>query len=153
MPSEVTWEVTLAVGHTHPRQRGSGHSVVLMTSQGPQTQRWETSAEELGRGGNRTVPWRGEGERATSASPDTGRAVSGKWRAEPRPEPDSGKPTVRDRRGACRNVNHGGTRHPLDNRKGTLGSKYSSNPSQEVSSGTPRHHCVGSDWKKSSSHA
>ena len=119
MPSEVTWEVTLAVGHTHPRQRGSGHSVVLMTSQGPQTQRWETSAEELGRGGNRTVPWRGEGERATSASPDTGRAVSGKWRAEPRPEPDSGKPTVRDRRGACRNVNHGGTRHPLYNRKGT----------------------------------
>ena len=38
--------------------------------------------------------------------------------AEPRPEPDSGKPTVRDRRGACRNVNHGGTRNPLHNRKG-----------------------------------
>ena len=48
-----------------------------------------------------------------------GRAVSEKWRAEPRPEPDSGKPTVRDRRGACRNVNQGGTRHPLYNRKGT----------------------------------
>jgi hypothetical protein len=31
--------------------------------------------------------------------------------------------------------------------------KYSSNPSQEVSSGTPRHHCVGSDWTKSPSHA
>src|SRR5712691_8681539 len=37
---------------------------------------------------------------------------------EPRPEPDSGKPTVRDRRGACGTVNHGGTRHPLHNRKG-----------------------------------
>jgi hypothetical protein len=30
--------------------------------------------------------------------------VSDKWRAEPRPEPDSGNPTVRDRRGALRNV-------------------------------------------------
>ena len=30
----------------------------------------------------------------------------------PRSEPDWGKPTVRDRRGACGNVDHGGTRHP-----------------------------------------
>src|SRR5215471_12792101 len=37
---------------------------------------------------------------------------------EPRPEPDSGKPTVRDRRGAGGTVNQGGTRHPLPNRKG-----------------------------------
>src|SRR5262249_16170732 len=29
----------------------------------------------------------------------------------PRSEPDWGKPTVRDRRGACGNVDHGGTRH------------------------------------------
>ena len=33
MASEVTPDVTLAVGNTQPpRQRGSGHSVVLMTS-------------------------------------------------------------------------------------------------------------------------
>src|SRR5712691_10835543 len=38
--------------------------------------------------------------------------------AEPRPEPDSGKPTVRDRRGACGIVDHGGTRNPWHNRKG-----------------------------------
>jgi len=30
--------------------------------------------------------------------------VSDRWRAEPRPEPDSGNPTVRDGRGALRNV-------------------------------------------------
>ena len=31
---------------------------------------------------------------------------------EPRSEPDWGNPTVRDRRGACGNVDHGGTRPP-----------------------------------------
>jgi hypothetical protein len=36
-----------------------------------------------------------------------GRPLSGKWRAEPRPEPDSGNPTVRDRREACGNVGYG----------------------------------------------
>ena len=38
----MTWEVTLVVGNAHARQRGSGHSVVLMTSKEPQTQSWET---------------------------------------------------------------------------------------------------------------
>src|SRR5271166_420058 len=33
-----------------------------------------------------------------------GKARPEKWRAEPRPEPDSGNPPVRDRRGALRNV-------------------------------------------------
>jgi hypothetical protein len=37
-----------------------------------------------------------------------GKATGGR----PRSEPDWGKPTVRDRRGACGNVDHGGTRHP-----------------------------------------
>src|SRR5262249_52435212 len=37
-----------------------------------------------------------------------GKATAGR----PRSEPDWGKPTVRDRRGACGNVDHGGTRHP-----------------------------------------
>src|SRR5215510_3617811 len=39
-------------------------------------------------------------------------------------QPDSGNPTVRDERGACGNVNHGGIRHPLHNRKG-VGRKLS----------------------------
>ena len=37
---------------------------------------------------------------------------------KPRSEPDSGKPTVRDRRGAYGNVGYGGTRNPPHNRKG-----------------------------------
>jgi hypothetical protein len=37
-----------------------------------------------------------------------GKATAGK----PRSEPDWGKPTVRDCRGACGNVDHGGIRHP-----------------------------------------
>src|SRR5438552_10200672 len=46
------------------------------------------------------------GVRVPSLEPLTamGRPASGKWRAEPRPEPDSGNPTVRDRRGASGNV-------------------------------------------------
>jgi hypothetical protein len=37
-----------------------------------------------------------------------GKATPGK----PRSAPAWGNPTVRDRRGACGNVDHGGTRHP-----------------------------------------
>jgi len=36
-------------------------------------------------------------------------------------EPDSGNPTVRDRREACGNMGHGGTVNPLCNRKGRAG--------------------------------
>jgi len=46
-----------------------------------------------------------------------GKANSGK----PRSEPDSGKPTVRDRRGAQGNVAQGGTVNPSRNRKGGNG--------------------------------
>jgi len=42
MSSEVTAESPWLVGNTHRRQRGSGHSVVLMTSKEPQTQSWDT---------------------------------------------------------------------------------------------------------------
>ncbi len=41
--------------------------------------------------------------------------------AKPGSEPDSGKPTVRDRRGASGNVVHGGTGNPPHNRKGEAG--------------------------------
>ena len=44
-----------------------------------------------------------------------------RWRAEPRSEPDSGNPTVRDRRGALRNVIHGEPRNPLRHRKSGTG--------------------------------
>ena len=35
-------------------------------------------------------------------------------------QPDSGNPTVRDERGACGNVNHGGTMNPLHLPKGCM---------------------------------
>ena len=60
--------------------------------------------------GNQTLNWvllglrRGEGAMQTPPRRGWGKARPEKWRAEPRPEPDSGNPTVRDRRGALRNV-------------------------------------------------
>ena len=48
MPSEVTYESPWLVGNAHPRQRGSGHSVVLMTSKGLQTQSWEAVRGRVG---------------------------------------------------------------------------------------------------------
>lgn len=47
-------------------------------------------------------------------------------RAWPRSEPDSGNPTVRDRRKAVGNVAHGGIRNPLADRKGEPGHSPSS---------------------------
>ena len=44
----------------------------------------------------------------------------GKWRAEPRSEPDSGHPTVRDRRGALGDVTHGEPRNPTRKSKERL---------------------------------
>ena len=35
-------------------------------------------------------------------------------------QPDSGNPTVRDERGACGNVGHGGARNPLYEPKGCM---------------------------------
>ena len=84
-------------------QRGSGHSVATTVGRQPDT--------ELGFAG--PASWR-RGEANSTASgrrvrqhrsfAPWGKARPEKWRAEPRPEPDSGNPTVRDRRGALRNV-------------------------------------------------
>ena len=49
-----------------------------------------------------------------------GRPASGQWRAEPRSEPDSGHPTVRDRRGALGDVTHGEPRNPTRKSKERL---------------------------------
>ena len=56
MPSEVTFEDTLAVGNTQARQRGSGHSAVLMTSRGPQTQSWESVHRRVRTRGQQNCP-------------------------------------------------------------------------------------------------
>ena len=66
----------------------------------PQTQSWVSAARALGRGREQISPeWSG------CVSPlklhrDGRRPLPDKWRAGPRPEPDPGKPAVRDRRGA-----------------------------------------------------
>jgi hypothetical protein len=90
-------------GNARSGQRGSGHSVATTVGRQPDT--------ELGSAG--PASWR-RGEANSTASgrrvrqhrsfAPWGEARPEKWRAEPRPEPDSGNPTVRDRRGASGNV-------------------------------------------------
>ena len=58
--------------------------------------------------GKSTAMGRGVGGSALELHP--GR--EGDHRGRPGPEPDGGKPPVRERRGACGNVDHGGTRTP-----------------------------------------
>ena len=71
---------------------------------------------KLGRVRERTVDGRGDASQRLSHT--AGGKVQG---GKPRSEPDSGNPTVRDRRGASRNVTHGGTVTPGRNRKGGHG--------------------------------
>src|SRR5262249_4680889 len=61
--------------------------------------------------------WSARGSKPYCEGVDVSQHVSFAWYGKatvgrPRSEPDWGKPTVRDRRGACGNVDHGGTRHP-----------------------------------------
>src|SRR5262249_18501663 len=61
--------------------------------------------------------WSARGSKPYCEGVDVSQHVSFAWygkatRGRPRSEPDWGKPTVRDRRGACGNVDQGGTRHP-----------------------------------------
>ena len=64
---------------------------------------WEVSWSPR-RGGRQTVGVRGVCESALKPPLRWAGPLSDKWRAEPRSEPDSGNPTVRDRRAALRNV-------------------------------------------------
>lgn len=59
------------------------------------------------RGGRQTADARGACGSALKLPRLWAGLASDKWRAEPRPEPDSGNPTVRDRRAALRNVTNG----------------------------------------------
>ena len=56
------------------------------------------------RGGRQTIDVRGGCGPALEPPRRWAGPLSDKWRAEPRSEPDSGNPTVRDRRGALRTV-------------------------------------------------
>ncbi len=129
--SEMIREVIPAGGNALGGQRGPGHSVA------DDWRTWEDMAgfrhnlprrtvfggESLsrGRGGRQTSQARG----VCAPALELPRAWEGphpaRWRAEPRSEPDSGNPTVRDRRGALRNVIHGEPRNPLRHRKSGTG--------------------------------
>ena len=100
MPSDVVQETTLLKGNTLSRQRGSGHLV----------------GRDWYRTLSRAIPSHLIGPRLTCKPHprgvdmgqhlsfiSCGKAVGGK----PRSEPDSGNPSVRDRRGSCGNVGYG----------------------------------------------
>jgi hypothetical protein len=69
-----------------------------------QTQSWVLRGLRRGEGAMQTPPASGRRVRQHRSFAPWGKARPEKWRAAPRPEPDSGNPTVRDRRGASGNV-------------------------------------------------
>lgn len=84
-------------------QRGSGHSVATTVGRQPDTELGSAGPASWRRGvANSTASGRRVRQHRSFAP--WGKARPEKWRAEPRPEPDSGNPTVRDRRGASGNV-------------------------------------------------
>jgi hypothetical protein len=82
-----------ALGTRWPRRSGTH-----------QTQSWITRGPASWRSGEANSTALGRRVRQHCRFARWGKARPEKWRAEPRPEPDSGKPTVRDRRGASGNV-------------------------------------------------
>ncbi len=120
-PSEATHEVVPTRGNTLRGRRSPGHSVA--TERGC----WEDMAgspvqpppasspvhlSHPGLGGGQTTEARGVCVPALELPLRWEGPFSYKWRAEPRPEPDSGNPTVRDRRGALRTVTMGAGLRP-----------------------------------------
>jgi len=109
--TEAMLNVALALGNTQARQRGSGHSVVPRAHLISGRRTGVICRCESGRGGRQTMRFRAVCGPALKVSvPWEGLPPANG--AEPRPEPDSGNPTVRDRRGACGNANYGGTVNP-----------------------------------------
>jgi len=118
-PSEATLEVVPTRGNALRGQRSPGHSVATEEGHGrtwPDTIRSNfprsrksarVDPSTPGLGGGQTTEARGVCAPALELPPPGEGLLSYKWRAEPRPEPDSGNPTVRDRRGALRNVTMG----------------------------------------------
>ena len=104
-------------GNTMPGQRDSGH---LAVPSDIRTQNRSTSCCEAG---TNLQANRSRGVYASSALKPltiTGRPAG----YQPRSEPDSGKPTVRDRRGLLGNVADGGIRNPCCKPKGRTWSLF-----------------------------
>ena len=90
-------------GNARSGQRGSGYSVATIVGDAPDTELGYAAPASWRRGkANSRVSGRRVRQHRSFARRRKARPE--KWRAEPRPEPDSGNPTVRDRRGASGNV-------------------------------------------------
>src|SRR5512140_3378177 len=92
MPARVT-----------PAPGSSGHSVATTVGRHPDTELGSAGPASWRRGDANSTALGRRVRQHRSFAP-WGKARPEKWRAEPRPEPDSGNPTVRDRRGASGNV-------------------------------------------------
>ena len=90
-------------GNARSGQRGSGHSVATTVGRQPDTE-LGSAGPASGRRGDANSTASGRRVRQHRSFAPWKKARPEKWRAEPRPEPDSGNPTVRDRRGASGNV-------------------------------------------------
>lgn len=111
-PSEAAHEAAPMLGNTQLGQRSPGHSVVV--DKGRREDMAGTARSNLLRrsAGRLLNPDEGAGKpqgQGVYACQRLSLGFGGKaglWKStcEPRPEPDSGNPTVRDRRGALRNV-------------------------------------------------
>ena len=100
MPADMVLDIMACTGH---RARAKG-LWALGSSRSSRTWRAGEQGSALG-----SEP----GSDRVYVSQHLSSALAGKaTRGRPRSEPDWGKPTVRDRRGACGNVDQGGTRTP-----------------------------------------
>ena len=90
-------------GNARSGQRGSGHSVATTVGRQPDTELGSAGPASWRRGEANSIAL-GRRVRQHRSFVRWGKARPEKWRAEPRPEPGSGNPTVRDRREASGNV-------------------------------------------------
>jgi hypothetical protein len=92
-----------SAGNARSGQRGSGHSVATAVGPHPDAEP-DPAAPASWRRGDANSTALGRRVRQHCSFAPWEKARPEKWRAEPRPEPDSGNPTVRDRRGASGTV-------------------------------------------------
>ncbi len=97
-PLQAALEAGLGAGNARFGQRGSGHSVATTVGYAPDSE-LDYARPASWRRGEANSTASGQRVRQHRSFAPWGKARPEKWRAEPRPEPDSGNPTVRDRRG------------------------------------------------------
>src|SRR6476659_3737960 len=102
--TRIAWSNLSSGGRSWWRtSRPEGKPTGRCTTRLPSPNTWEVSWSSR-RGGRQTIGARGVCGSALKLPHRWAGLLSDKWCAEPRSEPDSGNPTVRDRRAALRNV-------------------------------------------------